>query len=140
MHDPTQAELERNFKKLAKTFKGIVSWKWDDRFETVLGEFSTDKKNSARAILDQYLSNTWDSSNIGNAPKTIQKINKYLGKLRSGQLLFSSDPKQDAYIYCAWWPWGDGKTISIRIAPYYKRLSDTEKADKTQLFRSWFGF
>ncbi|HQG66043.1 MAG TPA: hypothetical protein PLA32_09725 [Smithella sp.] len=139
MHDPTQAELERNFKELAMTFKGIVSWKWDDRFETVLGEFSTDKKNSVRAILDQYLSNTWDSSNIGNAPKTIQKINKYLGKLRSGQLLFSSDPKQDAYIYCAWWPWGDGKTISIRVAPCYKKLSDSDKDEKIQQLKIWFG-
>ena len=139
MLNPTQAELERNFKELANAFKGILYWKWDDRFETVLAEFGTDNKNNVRAILDRYLSNTWDSSNIGSAPKTIQKINMYLGKLRSGQLLFSSDPKQDAYIYCAWWPWGDGKTISIRIAPYYKKLSDSDKAGKIQQLKSWFG-
>jgi hypothetical protein len=140
MHDPTQTELEKICKELANAFKGILSWKWDSRFDTVLAEFTTDKKNSVRAILDRHLSMTWDSSNIGSAPKTIQKINTHLGKLRSGQLLFSSDPKQKAYLFCAWWPWGDGKTISIRIAPYYKGLSDSEKADKTQLFKRWFGF
>jgi hypothetical protein len=138
MHDPNQAELENNCKELANAFKGVLSWKWDSRFDTVLAEFGTDKKNSVRAILDQYLSNTWDSSNIGSAPKTIQKINMHLGKLRSGQLLFSSDPKQEAYIYCAWWPWGDGQTISIRIAPYYKKLSDSDEADKIPQLKDWF--
>jgi hypothetical protein len=104
MHAPNQAELEKNFKELAGAFKGILTWKWDSRFDTVLAEFATDKKNSVRAILDQYFSMTWDSSNIGRAPKTIQKINIHLGKLRSGQMLFSTYPEKDAYIYCAWWP------------------------------------
>jgi hypothetical protein len=54
-------------------------------------------------------------------------------------LLFTSDPKRDALIFCAWWPWGDGKTISIRIAPFFKKLSDSETAAKIQLFKGWFG-
>jgi len=140
MHDLNTSEIEKNCKELFNAFKGVVSWKWDNRFDTVLAEFSVNNKNSVRAILDRYLSIAWDSSNIGSAPKTIQKINMHLGKLRSGQLLFSSDPKQDAYIFCAWWPWGDGETISIRIAPYYKKLSDSEKVEKIQQFKGWFGF
>ena len=138
MQDPNQAELENNCKELASAFKGILSWKWDSRFDTVLAEFGTDKKNSVRAILDQYLSNTWDSANIGKAPDAVQRINIDLGKLRSGQLLFTSDPRQDTFIFCAWWPWGDGQTISIRIAPYYKKLSDSDKAEKTQQLKDWF--
>ena len=139
MHDPNQAELEKNFKELASAFKDILSWKWDNRFDTVLAEFGTDKKNSVRAILDQYFSNAWDSSNIGKAPDAVQRINRDLGKLRSGQLLFTSDSQQDTFIFCAWWPWGDSKTISIRIAPYYKKLSDSDKAEKAQKLKDWFG-
>lgn len=139
MHDPNQAAMENNIKELSSAFEGVLSWKWDDRFDTVLAEFSVTSKSGVRAILDRYLRMTWDSSNIGSAPKTIQKINMHLGKLRSEQLLFSSDPKQNAYIFCAWWPWGDGKTISIRIAPYYKKLSDSDKADKIQQLKGWFG-
>ena len=139
MYDLNTSEIEKNCKELFNAFKGVVSWKWDDRFDTVLAEFSVNNKNSVRAILDRYLSIAWDSSNIGSAPKTIQKINMHLGKLRSGQLLFSSDPKQDAYIYCAWWPWGDGKTISIRVAPCYKKLSDSDKDEKIQQLKIWFG-
>lgn len=139
MQDSYKSELDKKCEELSGAFKGVLSWKWDDRFETVLAEFSTDKKNSVREILDRYLGMTWDSSNISRAPKTIQKINVHLGKLRSGQLLFSTDPEKDAYIFGAWWPWGDGKTISIRIAPYYKKLSDSENDGKIEYFKSSFG-
>lgn len=66
-------------------------------------------------------------------------INSNLGGLMSGQLLFTSDPNQDAFIFCAWWPWGDGKTISIRVVPSYEKLLDSEKTKQTQLFKDWFG-
>jgi len=104
-----------------------------------LAEFRVDHKDRVRAILERYLSITWDSSNIGNAPAIVRTINIHLGNLRSGQLLFTSDPNRDVFIFCAWWPWGDGETISIRIAPFYKKLSDSEKAEKIQLFKGWFG-
>jgi hypothetical protein len=139
MHDPNQTELENKCEELASAFNGVLSWQWDNRFGAVLAEFGVNNKDSIRAILERYLSNTWDSSNIGSAPDAIQKINSHLGKLRSGQLLFTADPKQDAFIYCAWWPWGNGQTISIRIAPHYKELSDSDKAEKTQQLKDWFG-
>ncbi len=139
MHDPNKSELENNCKELLSAFKGVLSWQWDSRFEAVLAEFSVNNKDSIRAILDRYLIDTWGSSNIDKAPRTVKKVNIYLGKLRSGQFLFTSDTTHTAYIYCAWWPWGDGKNISIRIAPCYKRLQDTEKAEKIERFKSWFG-
>jgi hypothetical protein len=139
MHDPNQTELENKCEELVSAFKDVLSWQWDNRFGAVLAEFGVNNKDSIRAILERYLGNTWDSSNIGSAPDAIQKINSHLGKLRSGQLLFTSDPKQEAFIYCAWWPWGNGQTISIRIAPYYKELSDSDKAEKTQQLKDWFG-
>jgi hypothetical protein len=139
MDDPNKSALENNCKELFSAFQGVLSWKWDDRFETVLAEFSVDNKDSIRAILDQYLKITWDRSNIGNAPDVVQKINIHLGGLRSGQLLFTSDPNRDAFIFCAWWPWGGGNKISIRIGPSYKKLLDSEKAEKIKRFKGWFG-
>ena len=139
MHDPKKSGLENECKQLVSTFQGVLSWKWDSRFEAALTEFRVDHKDSIRAILERYLSVTWDSSNIGNAPDIVQTISSHLGRLRSGQLLFTSDPNGDAFIFCPWWPWGDGKTISIRIAAYYKKLLDSERAEKIQLFKGWFG-
>ena len=139
MDDPNKSGLENDCKELLSAFQGVLSWKWDGRFETVLAEFGVDNKNSIRAILERYLRTTWDSSNIGNAPDVVRTINDRLGRLRTGQLLFTSDPNLDAFIFCAWWPWGDDKTISIRIGPSYKKLLDSEKTAKIQLFKGWFG-
>ena len=139
MDDANKSDLENDCKELLNAFRGVLSWKWDGRFETVLAEFGVDNKDSIRAILERYLRITWDSSNIGNAPDVVRTINDRLGRLRTGQLLFTSDPNREAFIFCAWWPWGGGKTISIRIAPSFKKISDSEKAEKIQLFKEWFG-
>jgi hypothetical protein len=139
MQDLDKLELDNICKELLSAFQGTLAWKWDSRFETVLAEFNVNKKDSIRAILDRYFRNTWDSSNIDKAPRTVKKVNIYLGKLRSGQMLFSSDTTRPEYIYCAWWPWDDCKTISIRIAPCYKRLPDTKKAGRIQQFKGCFG-
>jgi hypothetical protein len=139
MDDANKSGLETTCTELWSAFRGILSWKWDSRFGAVLAEFGTGKKESIRAILERSLSITWQSSNIDTAPDVVREINNLLGGLRSGQLLFTSDPDRDAFIFCAWWPWGDGKAISIRLAPFYKKLSDSEKAEKSQLFKEGFG-
>ena len=139
MQDLKKSDLESVCKELLSEFQGILSWKWDSRLETVLAEFGADDKDSVRAILELYLGITWDSSTIDNAPDIVQMINSNLGGLMSGQLLFTSDPDRDAFIFCAWWPWGDGKTISIRLSPSYKTPYDSGEAEQTQVFRGWFG-
>ncbi len=139
MQDLNKSNLENVCIELLSAFQGILSWKWDSWIEAVLAEFGVSDKDSIRAILERYFGNTWDSSNIAKAPDIVQMINSNLGGLRPGQLLFTSEPNQDAIIFGAWWPWGDGKTISIRIAPSYKKLSDSEKAEQIKLFKGWFG-
>ena len=132
-------DIENVCRELAGAFQGILSWKWDRRFETVLAEFSVDKKENIRAILERYLSAIWDSANVGNAPDIVRTVESHFGGLWPGQLLFTSDPKRDALIFGTWWPWGDGKEISIRIGPSYGTLPDSKRDEQIQLFKSWFG-
>ena len=139
MHDLNKSDFENVCRELLSAFQGVLSWQWESRFETALAEFSVDNKDKVRAILERYLNIAWDSSSIGRAPDNVQKIASDLGGLRSGQLLFTSDPNQDAFIFGAWWPWGDGQTISIRIAPSDKRLSDPEMAELIKQFKGWCG-
>ena len=139
MQDLNKSALENVCRELLNAFQGMLSWEWDSRFETVLATFGVDDKDSIRAVLERYLGITWDSSNISKAPDVVRMINSNLVGLMSGQLLFTSDPNQDAFIFCAWWPWGDGKTISIRVAPFYEKLLDSEKTKQTQLLKDWFG-
>nr|ART40932.1 L630 [uncultured bacterium] len=139
MDDLTKSGIEEVCRELAKAFQGVLSWKWDKRFETVLAEFAVGDKDKIRAVLERHLSKTFDSSNVGNGPELVRAVDDHFGGLWPGQLLFASDPSPDALVYCTWWPWGDGKAISIRIGSEYKNLSDSDHAEKIQLFKGWFG-
>ena len=139
MHDPDTLGVENVCRELLNASQGVLSWKWDSQFETVLAEFMVDNKDSVHVILERYLNTVWDSTNIDNAPDSVRMAISRFGGLRPGQLLFTSDSQQDACIFGVWWPWGGGKTISIRVAPFDKRLSDSEMAEFIKLFKGWFG-
>jgi len=139
MHDPDKSGPENVCRELVTAFQGVLSWRWDSQFEAALAEISIDNNDRVRAIVERYLSSTWNSSNIGKAPKVVQMIANNLGGLRSGQMLFISDPNQDVLICGVWWPWGDGKTISFRVAPYKKGVSESEMAEIITQFKGWFG-
>jgi len=138
MLNETVKALENSFKDLANAFHGKIEWKWDGRFKTALGEFSAGMKDDVLGILEQYLVSTWDSSSIKEAPAVVQEIKRNLGGLSSGQLLLLSDLNKEAFIFCAWWPWGNGMKVSIRVAPFSEDLSGEEAAALTTAFRSWF--
>jgi hypothetical protein len=52
---------------IVERISGILSWKWDSRFETVLAEFGVDVNDSVRAALQRHLSMLWDSASIATA-------------------------------------------------------------------------
>ena len=139
MPDINKPDLEKLCKGLSETFQGVLSWQWDGRFEAALSEFCVDNKDNIRALLENYLNSVWDISNIAKAPDIVQVITKGIGGLRSGQLIFTSNPSQDVFILCAWWPWGNGKTISIRIAPISKESSNPDNSELNEMFKGWFG-
>ena len=137
MNDLNQSDIETICKQLFDEFRGILSWKWDDWIRTILAEFSADKEKDIRAILEKFLPISWDSSTINTAPQIVQTLGKHLGGLRPTQLLFSSHPSHDAFVFCAWWPWGDGMTISLRIAPFDKNLPKPEENKLLEQMKVW---
>ena len=137
MNDLNQSENETICKQLFDEFRGVLSWKWDDWIGTIFAEFSADKEEDVSIILKKYLPISWDSSNINTAPQIVQKLDKHLGGIRSTQLLFSSHPSNDAFVFCAWWPWGNGLNISVRIMPFDKNLSKPEKDKLIKQLKAW---
>jgi len=119
-----KADLEKICRKFLSASWGFFAWKWDHRFEALLAEFSAVDEDEVRAVLERDLSMVWNSSNIREAPDIVQISAGIFGGLRSGQLLFTSDPSRDVFIFGAWWPWGNGETISLRIASLAKELHD----------------
>ncbi len=133
------SEMEQVCRKLTDASHGMLLWMWDDRFETVLAHISIDDKDKVSKLLERYLKITWNSSNIKKAPDNVKTVNDHFGGIRSGQQLLTSDLDTEGFIYCAWWVWGDGKTISIRVAPYFNKSSNSKKDDQIKLFKGWFG-
>jgi hypothetical protein len=125
-------------RELSNAFKGVLAWKWDDRFQTVLAEFNVDNKTLVHNALERRLDRIWDSSHIEKAPEVVQTIIAGFGGIMPGQLLLTSDPGRDAVVFCAWWPWGNGETISIRLAPFYQKPLDSDRAEGTQRLKEWF--
>ena len=97
MNDFNNSDVEIVCRELLNSFQGVLSWKWDRRFETVLAEFGVESKENIRATLERSLSNIWDSSNVGNAPDRVRPIDSHLGGLWPGQLLFTSDLDHEGF-------------------------------------------
>ena len=127
MNDVNQSSNEIICKQLFHAFRGILSWKWDDWIGTFLAEIDTDKAKDVRIILEKHLPISWDNANINAAPQVVKSLDEHLGGLRPMQLLFSSDPSNEVFVFCAWWPWGSGTTISLRVAPFNESLSNPEE-------------
>lgn len=92
-----------------------LAWEWDSRFKTALAQINIKEKNAIEAILENYLGTAWDSDTINTAPEKVQRILARLGGLMSGQLFYAVGLAERGIVFCAWWPWGNGQTISIRL-------------------------
>ncbi len=111
-----KAAIEKICKELIKDFADVLTWKWDNRFKALLSEFTTETQDKVLFILEKHFKMTWDNTSIEEAPGIIKTNSKYFGNLRQGQLLFTTSPESSNHIIAAWWPWGDGQSISLRIA------------------------
>jgi hypothetical protein len=138
MFNYNTTRLEKSCRQLISTLEKNLTWKWDDRFETVLAEFSVTDKHIIHPLITRHMGEIWELDQGDSPPRVVQTIIDYFGGLNPGQTLFTSDPDQDELLLCAWWPWGNGKTISIRLGAFADALSDQDNEELTRRFRSWF--
>jgi hypothetical protein len=81
----------------------------------MLATFGVDEADRVERLLDRHLTARWDSASIDDAPPRTQEVAKQIG-VREGQLLFVADNGDgDPVLFAAWWPWGNGETVSLRI-------------------------
>ena len=131
--------LEKRCRWIIENLGDKLKWKWDSRFDTILAEFNIKETDTIKEKLSHQMDVEWNPGNTGSAPELIHIIIDYFGGLNPDQQLFTSDPDIDGILLCAWWPWGNGKTISIRLAVFADSLSDEENDELTRIFRGWFG-
>ena len=113
--DISSALSEHDCTKLFGALQADLSWQWDSRFATALAEIRIEEKNGIGKILENHLGTAWTSGTIDTAPESVQRILFRLGGIMPGQLLYTAGLPRDGIVFCAWWPWGNGQTISIRL-------------------------
>ena len=90
-------------------------WSWDNRFNTVASTFGVDLVAEARASLAHALPNAWTDKTLATAPVVMQEIAKRTGGVRAVQAIFGGEGVGRVQPYGLWWPWEEGRTISMRI-------------------------
>jgi hypothetical protein len=113
MASPLQPVLD-SFAKLRATWPKR-GWSWDNRFNCVASTFDVDVSAQARNLVVLALPHVWTDRTLPAAPASLRELTKRTGGIRSTQLVFSADPVMSVTPYGLWWPWEEGRTISLRI-------------------------
>lgn len=112
-------------------------WEMDGRFNTAATSL---EKSTAEGIREKTLSNfdgEYDASSLKKAPKEIKGLIKKLSGLQKDQRLFLATEGEN-HLFCAWWPWGDGKRVSLRIGLYSANSGGLDEKEGDALLKEWF--
>jgi hypothetical protein len=120
--------------------KELFTWQWDPYFGAALTVITADNQAAASQLLEGCCGKPLDAQSITNGPEHLRAIMDKAGGLRSGQKVFFSDTDQPAFVLVAWWPWGNGASISVRVRLAMATGEEiAEDGDVVRTFRGWFG-
>ena len=132
------ADLELYCNEIISQTAGKLSWQWDGQIGAMLAVFDKSGAKEMYQIMHDFFSAAWNSQSVSEAPDSVQDIADNLGGIRQGQYIFTSQPDETAMVYAAWWPWGDGQTISLRISLKLGSVSNYDQAMFMEEFKGWF--
>ncbi|MCP4376457.1 MAG: hypothetical protein GY794_09815 [bacterium] len=132
------AEIETCCRGIIKETGELLLWEWDDYISAFLSTFSIGQSEQIETICDKYFMSRWDRSCMPKIPPAVMSIAETLGGLRSAQRLLVTRPDQFVMAFGAWWPWGDGQRISLRIGLYTHRVPEHAREEFLKEFSGWF--
>ena len=103
---------------LRQQFNTEINWRFDDKFNVMLSEFSQMTSVNVLTELRELFPHEWDVKNIKTSPLSLFDQLSGFTELTKQQLIFTM-PAQDlqpAFVAILW-PWGHGSTFSLRIKP-----------------------
>jgi len=118
--------------------KDVFSWDWDGRFSVAVSAFSKDAVDKVMPIVKEHFSNEWDHTRIKQAEEKIKQLASDFGGIRAGQMLFTTENDNGMLMFGAWWPWGNGETISLRVGLLADKKSVDEELEMISQFKKWF--
>jgi hypothetical protein len=135
----SQDQLKSTCEALVKAAQGMLRWEWDGRFGAALSVFTKAESAQVLAVVKGALPMSWDARTIGSAPELVRACAKALGGLQGGQLAFATGNDAAAVVFAAWWPWGNGENISLRISAACAGLAADAEEQLERQVRQWFG-
>ncbi len=118
-----KAHLMEHAQPLIDSLEQRIELQWDDHFLCVLSEFSVDHESQVYMAAKKHFPYIWDRKTIKRAdPFLLHRAGEF-GALVKNQRLMTMDTTGQHDVMLAWWPWGHGATISVRVfevntAPY----------------------
>ncbi len=116
-----------------------IRWSWDARLGAVLMTFTSDKAAAFQAFLSIHLPFNFDRGTLHKAPEPARKLVVSIGGVRLDQKIVCSDVSKPLLVLGAWWPWGGGQTISVRLFPIINDQPGPDTDTLVAAFKSWFG-
>jgi oxalate decarboxylase/phosphoglucose isomerase-like protein (cupin superfamily) len=110
-----EEQIQTYGKDVIEALSSMVKWKYDDFHKVMLAEFSVDKQDQVLFTLQQVLPINWDVKTIKKAPNEVKHYAGIFSKLVKQQRLFSTNIERHPIVMAAWWPWGHGATVSVRL-------------------------
>lgn len=110
-----EQHIRRSNTSLIQALDGTVKWKYDNFNRALLAEFSADKAPLILSVIRQHLPMEWDAKSIKRADQLVKHQAGSYVKINQQQKLFAPQNNEPTSCMLAWWPWGHGATVSIRL-------------------------
>ena len=101
--------------QISLSIPSSYQWQWEERFHVALIAFEKRDMELILATISNQFDQQWDSTTVSNASELIGRLVKSLFGISPGQIIFASEEGAGLILFAAWWPWGNGSTISLRI-------------------------
>jgi hypothetical protein len=131
-----EPELERICREIVDEGGAVFRWEWDGRYGVALTALGKDREAEILALLRARLPLGWTRETIGDAPMHVRDLAASMGGLRLGQMLMCAEVS-GSLLFCAWWPWQNGKIVSIRVG--IRAVDTGAPGDHDETLRAWFG-
>ncbi len=100
---------------LRESLSDRIQWQWDKHHQALLAEFSVDHEQHVYLTLLQHFPVHFDKKTIKQASPELKHQAGKFAQLSKEQQLLVSESQGQSEVMVAWWPWGHGATVSVRI-------------------------
>jgi hypothetical protein len=124
--------------QISSSMPSSYQWQWDERFHVALIVFEKEDMGAILSTVSNEFDHQWDASTISSASGPIgELVNSFLGIL-PGQIIFTCEQGAGLILFAAWWPWGNGSTISLRIGIFSLEEHSFDKNKGKKHLTEWF--